>query len=289
MQRNLISTFLMIVSFSFVCNLRAVIDTSILTFKQHRFYKISNANDSKLLIFLHGGVGHPKFSDPNSKVDLDFLLEGNTSFIQSFLNEGYTVLLPIKDDSLNWLVRYDYAFSILDTIANLYFKHYKETYLSGFSDGGTGAYKIFYTHYNVFNGLIMFNAYPQHQNFNKSVHYDSVRNKKIMYLSTYKDKVIPYEFALTEYVKQKIYNPNTFLYISNGEHWFKRYDSTDFKIVLDVLNGQNTCSSKVAIHGYMYQDKLIEFYEFRKRIYKTYNYSEGVYKVNTYQLKQYKQ
>jgi len=278
----------MMVVFMFMHNLNAFIDTSVITFKQHRFYKISNASDTKLLIFLHGGVSHPNFSNPSSQVDMDFLLESNTIFIQSFLNDGYSVLLPIKDDSLNWLENHNYSFSILDTMTKLYFKTYKETYLSGFSDGGTGAYKIFYSHYASYNGLIMFNAYPQHKNFNKSVHYDSVRNKKIIFMSTNNDKVIPYEFALTEYANQKIYNSNTFIYVSIGEHWFKRYDSSDFKIVLDVLSGQNTCNSKLAIHGYIYQDSLKEFYEYRKRIYKKYRYAEGIYKVNMYQSRQYK-
>lgn len=124
-------------------------DTLIVNFNGNKFYQITTESNNKLLIFLHGGVNNPKFKNSSVIPDLNFILEGNSTFITNALLNGFDLLIPLTNDSLNWLTNHIYCFSQLESYLGLV-KHYSKKYISGFSDGGTGSYKIFYQNPDYF-------------------------------------------------------------------------------------------------------------------------------------------
>lgn len=195
------------------------IDTTLIKFSGNELFHIKSDTNSKVLIFLHGGVKNPLFDDTSRMFELYFLLEGNNYLIPLVLNNGYDLIIPVTNDSMNWLTNHKYCY---ETLINyiLSSKTYDNKFISGFSDGGTGSFKIFYDYPSSFDGLVVFNGYPQHENFYQKVNYERISSKRIAFFSTYKDKRIPYEFLLTEYCKQKKTNANTFFYVKNGGHSF---------------------------------------------------------------------
>src|SRR5690606_15434799 len=142
---------------------------------------------------------------------------------------NFDLIIPITNDSLNWLNHPQESFIILKEYIKSLGKKYDEIYISGFSDGGTGSYKIFYKNPEHFDGLIIFNGYPQHSNHFKNVNYTSIENKKVIFMSTLKDKIIPYEFLLSEYCAQKKENADTYFYLAKGGHSFRNYGEQDLK------------------------------------------------------------
>lgn len=273
--------FLMLAMF-YGINVMGQNSISQIEFNNHKFHFVKNQSSEKLLIFLHGGVNNPAFSTNLPTPTLHFLLEGNERFIDSATSHGFDVLLPVKDDSLNWLTNYSYCHSVFEDFINSK-GHYAEVYISGFSDGGTGSYRIFYEHPTNYAGLIVFNGYPQHQNHNLNVNYTQVKNQKILFISTFNDDVIPYEFLLSEYTKQKASNPDTYLYIAKGEHSFAAYDDSNFHEIFDMLNQISDNSQTEPLHGYVRQDSLIEFYPFRRKIFRKYGYGKKTMQLNNQQ------
>lgn len=251
-------------------------------FLNHSFYSISNESSNQLLIFLHGGVSNPAFVKGEPTPTTEFLLESNKHFIDSATRNGFDLLIPIKDDSLNWLSNYEYCHHIFSAYVDSV-KTYSAVYLSGFSDGGTGSYRIFYRHPAKYAGLIVFNGYPQHQNHNLNVNYAQIKNQKILFISTFNDDVIPYEFLLSEYAKQKASNPDTYIYITKGEHSFAAYDDSNFHEIFDMLNQISDNSQTEPLHGYVRQDSLIEFYPFRKKVFRKYGYGKNTMQLNNQQ------
>lgn len=255
-------------------------------FQNHSFYSISNESSNKLLIFLHGGVNNPAFAKDQPTPDLDFLLENNESFVDSASHHGFDLLIPIKDDNLNWLSNYGYCHRVFAAFLDSA-KTYSAVYLSGFSDGGTGSYRIFYDNPSSYEGLIVFNGYPQHQNHNMKVDYTRIKMKKVLFISTFDDDVIPYEFLLSEYAKQKASNPDTYLYITKGRHSFAAYNGSNFNEIFDMLNQTSDNSQTEPLHGYVRQDSLIEFYPFRKKINRKYGYGKNTMQLNNQQKAMY--
>lgn len=262
-------------------------DTLWQNFQNHDFLCIGNKTNTKLIIFLHGGVNNPAFNNVAKKPDLHFLLEGNTELIKYCDSNNYNLLIPIKDDSLNWLINYNYCFEVFDNFLKSNNHLYQAKYISGFSDGGTGSFKIFYQHPDSYDGLIVFNGYPQHSNFYKNANYSNIKNKKIIFCSTLKDEVVPYEFLLTEYCGQKEFNPCTYLHIREGIHSFGEYKESDFSLVFDILNGKNINRQTEPLHGFVNNDVLIQFYPFRKSIVKKFNFGKETYDTNQIQKKLY--
>jgi predicted esterase len=267
--------FILIFSSKIGC---AQIDTLLVKQMNNHYYSISKLENKKLLIHLHGGINNPYFKT-DTIASLNYLLEGNSNFIANATKNEFDVLLPITNDSLDWLNNSKYCFKTFKKYITSLSKTYSEIWISGFSDGGTGSYKLFYTYPNYFSGLLIFNGYPYHNYFQKNVDYTTVSNKTILFCSTKKDKRIPYEFLLTEYSKQKQNNPNTFLYLTEGKHDFKAYKNTDFELIFKlILNIDN--KETEALHGLILNDKLIEFYKFRKSIVRKYGIGKADYIEN---------
>lgn len=262
------------------------VDTLTIDFEGSKFYKVTNGINSNLLIFLHGGVNNPVFTDSTVTQDLNYLLENNTYYIPMAVQNGFDVLIPIKKDSLNWLTNHEYCYRILHAYMDSMTSH-KTFYISGFSDGGTGSYKIFYSHPELFAGLAVFNGYPQYKNFYQNVDYSKVTNKPVLYFSTRNDMTIPYEFLLTEYCKQKQNNANTFFYVAEGLHSFDAYQPHDLNLCFDALTSQITNQKKEAIHGFIQSDTVVNFYTFRKKIYRKFKYGKEYFIMSREQRKQY--
>lgn len=258
-------------------------DTSYINFEGHQFYHIRNKTNSKVLIFLHGGVSNPKFSAA-TKVDLKFIFEDNDTYINTAQKMGFDLLIPITNDSLNWLTNHQFCFEVISRYLENS-NSYNSRVITGFSDGGTGSFKLFYDNPKYFDGLVVFNGYPQHQNFYLTVDYEKVKDKKIIFFSTFKDKVIPYEFLMTEYYKQKSSNPNTYLYIKKGSHSFSAYTQKEIDLCFEVLNSKTTNIKTAPIHAFIKEDQVIEFYCFRKKIYSKFGYGKEDYLLNKKQRK----
>jgi predicted peptidase len=256
------------------------------SFRGNHFYYIRNEGNKKLLIFLHGGVNNPSFNTDQVIPKLNYLLEGNIDLVPLANENGFDLLIPIKNDSLNWVDNYEYCFQQLKTYSDST-RFYNQIFLSGFSDGGTGSYRIFYSHWDAFDGLIVFNGYPQLNNFYKKVDCSSIKNKKILFLSTKKDNVIPYEFLMTEYAKQKKFNPDTYFFLADGEHNFGDYKRADLKQVFDMIKTVPDNTKTEVIHGYIRKDSLIHFYEFREKINRKYGYEPEFLKENQKQQKRF--
>lgn len=255
------------------------------------YFAISEKENSKLLIFLHGGISNPYFNQDINKIAFNYIIENNNSFIEKAEENEYDVILPIKNDTHNWLKEPNESFKILKEIINTTNKKYSQIILSGHSDGGTGSLKIFYSNPDFFSGLVIFNGYPQHNSFYKNADYKSITTKPIVFYSTLDDEIIPYEFLLTEYCQQKKSNPNTFLYLGEGDHNFSNYSANDFTQLFSILNGdiQNENTEETPIHGFVKNDSLITFYPFRKKITRKFGYGKIFLKENKKQSKNYKQ
>ena len=223
----------------------------------------------------------------NKNISLEYLLEDNTNFISIASESKFDVLFPITNTKLNWNTNNDFCFNEFQSYIQTYENDYAEIWISGFSDGGTGSFKMFYTHDEYFKGLISFNGYPQHNNFTNKVKYDEMTDKKIVFFGTKNDKQIQYEWSLAEYSKQKKFNPNTFIYVADGKHSFNSYKEDDFELLFKILLEVNN-KDKESLHGLILDDKLIEFYDFRKSIVRKYGFGEEIYKENKQQKRRIK-
>lgn len=245
--------------------------------------------NNKLIIFLHGGLNNP---DTKAITDLDeqtvnYLIENNDDFGNAALKNGYDILIPLANDSMDWLHKPEYCHRILDSMLSRA-GPYDQTVISGFSDGGTGSYKIFYSYPKSYDGLIVFNGYPQHLNFYKKVDYESITDKNIIFYSTEKDDRIPYEFLLTEYCKQKAYNGKTYFYVGKGTHSFASYSSSDMQQVFRLFAIENDSTSNAPYHGLTINGERQRWYPFRKMVVRRYAYGRDYYDQNRKQKKSLK-
>lgn len=264
-------------------------DTAFVVHKETKFYHLKYETNSNIMIFLHGGVNNPIFNDSaKTNITLNLLLEGNSTFIPTALENGFDIIVPITNQRMNWLENPQYCQKTITSYLDSINSPYNSRYISGFSDGGTGSYKIFYDTPDYYNGLIVFNGYPQHKNFNQTVKYAEVKNKKIAFFSTFDDNTIPYEFLLTEYCKQKKINPNTFLYIKEGAHSFSAYTKADATICFQILASDIDNTKTESIHGFISNDEVMAFYPYRKKIWRKYGYGKAYYHENQQQKKRYK-
>lgn len=257
-------------------------------FEDMTYFIAQSEANKKLLLFLHGGVENPSFHQVDNEINFRFLVEGNTDFIELAHDNQFDLVMPVTNEQLNWLNDHQQSLSIIKSLVESLHKKYNEIFISGFSDGGTGSYKMFYSNPTYFSGLAVFSGYPQHKNFYRKVQYHSVKNKTIVFLGTLGDKIIPYEFLLTEYCQQKKDNPNTYFYLTDGGHNFSSFNRQDLGEVFDILSRKTINKNSEPIQGFMKNDSLISLYPYRKKIIRKYNYGKEVYEANTRQLKQYK-
>ncbi|MAN04638.1 MAG: hypothetical protein CMI36_14330 [Owenweeksia sp.] len=262
-------------------------DSTLTTFRNNSFHILSKSSNHQLIVFLHGGIHNPYFKQAPSQISLPYLVENNSSFLEQALENGFDLILPISNDSLNWLEDPEGTFTFLQALMASRSKTYQEIYIGGFSDGGTGSFKIFYSHPEFFQGLVVFNAYPQHANFSAKLDYSSVTDKRILFFSTCKDQVIPYEFLLTEYCQQKETNANTYFYLAHGDHSFANYNTKDLNEVFTILTGEAVNTQMEPIQGYVKNDQLIRLYPFRKKIVRKYSFGKDIYDANVAQHKTY--
>lgn len=257
--------------------------------ESHTFFELRKDDNKSLLVFLHGGVNNPVFADAQDEIDLDFLIEENQDFLSQAADNGFDIMAPITNDSLNWLSQPDESFSILQRLIRGLPKKYERIYIGGFSDGGSGSYKIFYAHPDYFDGLVVFNGYPQHSNYYRHVDYSKISDKIIVFYGTKDDQVMPYEFMLTEYCHQKKSNANTFLFVRSGDHSLAAYSKDDMVQLFDILTGEvkNEKVEPSPFHGLIKMDERIEFYSFRKKITRLYNYGKDTFLENKLQAKKW--
>lgn len=240
----------------------------------------------KLLFFLHGSISVFKGQTESKPKDLNELLEFNKDFIQTFEQKGYDIIIPIAYNEYNWLEKKGELF--IDSLYKSFNENYSEIYMSGFSDGATGAFKYFYNQPNKYKGLLLFNGFPQHNNYYKNVDYKKIFDHKILFIAQKHDKVVPYEFMLTEYRRQKITNSETYFMLLEGKHNFDTYRDLDFENCIKLLEASPTIikisSDSLWIYppvdGFMLENKLIETYPFRSSIARKFGMKKSEYKTN---------
>ena len=246
----------------------------------------SSKPSRKLILFLHGSISAFQGQTESKPKDLNSLLEFNRVFITTFEENGYDIIIPIAYNEYNWLDKKGELF--IDTLLKVYTQSYSNIHLAGFSDGATGAFKYFYNHPNRFTGLLLFNGYPQHHNFYKVVDHKTLGNHKILFVSQKHDKVVPYEFLLTEYRRQKITNPETYFMLLEGKHDFSTYNRLNFEKFISFLettvsinkNNQDSIWIYPPIDGLIIENKLVETFQFRHSIARKFGMSKTEYKSN---------
>lgn len=245
------------------------------------YYTIKNskADTLNLIIYMHGGVS--QFKNKTSVIDISTseLVEGNKDFLNTFQEAGYDIILPIAYNEYNWLEPNGEIF-IKELISNLPNK-YNKIIISGFSDGGTGAYRMFYNSPEIYDGVVIFNGYPQLKNYYKKVSH--IRSDKtIIYCSTNSDKVIPYEFLLIEYRRQKMINEHTYFTLADGGHNFQDYTKNSFNNILQLIENQNIDNKDSMliyppVDGLHINNIVENTYPFRKKIGRSYSMSSTEY------------
>ncbi len=256
-------------------------------FQNTQFYNLLDSANTKLIIFLHGGVTNPHFEESKEHITFNYITEDNDRFVKQASQNGFDLITPITNIKMNWLNEPIKSLETIQAYISTIPKKYEEIYISGFSDGGTASYKMFYTSPDYFAGLLVFNGFPQYSNNHRGINYSSVTAKKIIYYGTLNDKRMPYEFLLAVYCDQKIANSNTYLYVVDGAHSFNTYDENDIKELFLILNGTVHNNETVALHGFVKNDQLISIYPYRKKIIRKYGFGQKVYEENVKQLKQY--
>ncbi len=250
------------------------------------------AEKKGLIIYMHGGVS--QFKEPEQPIapEPEELLEGNNDFIPSMQKAGYDIIMPIAYKQYNWLEDKGEEF-----INNILVKHasaYQQVIISGFSDGGTGAFRFFYNAPEKYDGVIIFNGYPQLQNYYKKVDHYKATGKKIIYCSTLSDKVIPYEFLLVEFRRQQMLNERTYFILKEGGHAFTAYTMGDFEecaVLLNKKEQHQPAAGKIMIFppidGLVIDGSLKHLYPFRKKTGKSYSMSAQEYARGDFDYKRY--
>jgi len=88
-------------------------DTALVEYDNNFFYYITAEQNKRLLIFLHGGVSDPYFASKNKGAELSYMLENNNAFINETVQHNYDLLIPITNDSLNWISNSEYCFQAI--------------------------------------------------------------------------------------------------------------------------------------------------------------------------------
>ncbi|MFT7230242.1 MAG: hypothetical protein ACI9GO_000706 [Bacteroidia bacterium] len=232
------------------------------------YFKVENENP-RIMVFLHGSVAYYAQNQQDQEITISQLLEGNEDFLEAFMD--YTIIIPIAHEGFNWL-KDSAVLKLFKGIPEL--ESRKINVICGFSDGGTGAYRMFYEETDKIESLIVFNGYPQHNNYNKKVDYSIGRgNRGVIFCSTYKDKIVPYEFLLLEYKKIRSTQPFTYMYITEGRHVFSAYDLADFKAVKELKSASLKMvrqKTSYLLDGLIANDSIYQAYYFRRRIGKKY-------------------
>ncbi|MEZ5016177.1 MAG: hypothetical protein R2800_03940 [Flavipsychrobacter sp.] len=256
------------------------------------YHKVDTKQSEKagLILYMHGGVSQFKGTKPTLVPTVD-LLEGNQYFLPAATNAGYDVILPIAYNEYNWLE--DKGELYINQIVATYGKDYERIIISGFSDGGTGAYRFFYNNPKQYAGLLLFNGYPQLGNYYKKVnHYDGM-GKTIVYSSCTNDKVIPYEFLLVEYRRQSMLNQHTYFILAEGKHSFAAYDQQHIDQCIALLKKEPTpqTNDKITLYppvdGLVVDGVLKHIYDFRKKTAKNYTMAATEYQNNQHIYKAY--
>lgn len=248
------------------------------TVRLYYHYMPSKKPNRGLVVFLHGSVSAYKNKAVSEAVGVAELLEGNVDFLPTLEEQGYDVVLPIAHNEYNWLELKGNV--LIDSVIGRYAQQYEHVYISGFSDGGTGAYRQYYGNRYGYSGLIVFNGYPQLGNFHTKVRYERHKGKSVVFVSQANDKVVPYEFLLTEYRRQKVTNAATYMLITEGKHEFVSYKKRDIERIIglvkegapkDMLDGEEDSVWVYApVDGYMRHDSVLEVYSYRARVCKGY-------------------
>ena len=255
-------------------------------------YLPAKKQSDKLLIYLHGSVSQYKDLKAPRSVSLDELTEGNSSFVSTVQEKGYDVVMPIAFNEFNWLDSNGYVY--IDALLDELTSNYSKVIISGFSDGGTGAYRMFYDHPERFDGLIVYNGYPQHEYFSEKVDYSSVTSKPVIFSSTKEDKTIPYEFLLVEYRRQRMVNTNCHFSLLDGGHDFSAYSKHDILkdlVLLEQPLGKAPHSDSLTVYaafdGIISNDRLLEVFPFRKSVGKQFGMTEIAYQREDFDYKYY--
>jgi hypothetical protein len=253
--------------------------------KQKLYYHTSKSNQEskRLFIFLHTNLEAFQGKTENNAVPMDSLVEKNQALIQIFKSNGIDLLVPQAYNEYSWLKEKGEEF--ISTLIETHKNRYESIMIGGFSEGGTAAYRIFYKNPEKFSALILFNAYPQQDYFNKNVDYTEVTNKKIFFVSQKNDKLLPYEFLLMEYRRQKLVNSESYFYLQDGKHEFN-YELSFFNELIQKLNYSNKSNISnegfiwvyPPIDGLVFDHEIINLVDFRKSYSERYNIDIKEYK-----------
>lgn len=275
------------------CSLAETLDSLMLEGNTLFYHSVESQSAEKkgLVIYMHGGVSQFKGLSKSMVLSTEALLEGNADFLSTMNQNGFDVLLPIAFNAYNWLEEKGEHF--VKVLMDQYGGN-RPVYIAGFSDGGTGAYRMFYSNSELFEGLLVFNGFPQLDNFQKEVDYSAVTSKTVIFAGTLKDSRVPVEFLMVEHRRQQMLNKNTFLLLRSGKHAFGAYEKQDFERCIDLMaieNKKKPDSRLICVYppldALVVQGEVRVFYSFRKSKGKAYGMVEQEYVRTDYSFKEF--
>lgn len=245
------------------------------------YFFIKSENERKgTVIFLHGSV---KFFITKSTDDitLNDLIESN-KYILPVLKD-YDLILPVANQHFNWLNK-EQSEKINQSLRTICGSE-SNVCIAGFSDGGSGAFKLIHSSGNFYQKAVLFNAYPQHGWFTRNLQFNS--NTSITFVAGKQDKTVPYEFPLIEYLKLKCINPSTRFIMTDNAHSFETYDSAFLNSVF-CASTPDLDQSKAPFPGLIINENLIELYPFRASVIRKYGLKKDFLNLPVSHIKQKK-
>jgi hypothetical protein len=266
--------FLLYLLLGSICSAFAPLLSSQTVVKSKQFHYFEYKGKGKgLIIFLHGSVNY-FLSKSIEDVEPEDLLENNSDFLKVF--KDYDIVLPLVNSNFNWL---DSAHSKNIVKEFIAINPTVQAVLAGFSDGGTGAFKLMHASPGTFSSVWMFGAFPQHRWFTRNLDRSQLKGTEMHFIGSYTDKTCPYEFSLLEYLKQKQHNEYTYFHLVSGSHRFSTYDSSlffklewhlQYKVQTSFESQKNTFIRLLPFPGECKNDTVLRLYYFRKRILRKY-------------------
>ncbi|MDO6676714.1 alpha/beta hydrolase-fold protein [Tenacibaculum sp. 1_MG-2023] len=189
-----------------------------------------------VLIFLHGAVRHTKLSDFETKSNLKYW----NRYYTKYADENNVVLIfPKGNKHYNWMTS-DAGFFIVPSIVKQLKKainiNDNKIFISGHSNGATGAFSYLMKQPNLFAGFYGFNTEPKV--YTGGTFIENTLNRSFINFSTDQDYYYPPNAndSLVKLMKSIKADYKDYRY--NGyPHWFPQFDASEpaYKILFSDL------------------------------------------------------
>lgn len=189
-----------------------------------------------VLIFLHGAVRHTKLSDFETKKNLKYWNRYYTKYADK---NNVILIFPKGNKKYNWMTS-DAGFFMVPSIVRQLKKAINinddKIFISGHSNGATGAFSYLMKQPNIFAGFYGFNTEPKV--YTGGTYIENILNRSFINFSTDQDYYYPPNANdnLVKLMKSIAADYKDYRY--NGyPHWFPQFDTSEsaYKILFSDL------------------------------------------------------